>query len=247
MTDRKNQLPHPVTAATARQLLEDLANLPECARSDLPKLQSRIRVLARRFPQLFGELSPPLTDQGAITEVAPESPDNSFVMAVIGLARHVRSVWELAQNQREAEWLIFELRRLYSRIVGRIHTVPVLAALRTLIPPAPTVSERALAELEKSSSRLFGNLAFGGWYPEAAPPLTAFDQVMDHFHRMLPQARRCANKDCENPYFFSYKRGKFCSEECGNLGKAQYKRDWWHREGKNRRQKKQKSKRRAKR
>ncbi len=217
-----------ITRARALSLLEDLANFHGFLRfraEEGPPLQvaqyrARARAIARRFPQVFSEL------QG----VVGDGRKDFLFKTMFGLQEHIRQAWR-GPDIGARKWIIDELRRLWQRISRKA---------RQVSSPGDRLNEIALKEIEWTT--------FWGWYPNPMPALTGFEQVMIHFERALPQARFCANPACNNPYFFSYKRRKSCSAGCANVQKAEYKRQWWAKIGKRRRQvlNRQKSQRRLK-
>ena len=235
-----------LSPATVRGILESLANMREpgpMLSQELPQFHLRVRELARRFPTVFEELQPLLTDQGAVTGISAKAPDDSFVMAVIGLSRHVREVWKASRNRREAEWMIFELRQLYQRIAYKARVVPVVAELKRIADSGSLAPNEAAS---KAVAQMVQGLTFWGWWPNPVPPLTTFEQLMCRFQRMLPQARLCANSECQNPYFFANTRRKCCSGKCENIRRKQYKLDWWNTKGRKRREQKRRLEKKSK-
>jgi hypothetical protein len=245
--------PDVITARFARSILEELANLPDPATigpEQLPVLQQRIHTLTRRFPHLFDDLRPLM---GLKARVGPlrQNPDTYLFCAVIGLSRHVRRIWKLASHPREAEWMLFELRRLYRELADEIGTLQIRQTLsdyqESQLEAVKDERFRKLADIVGTRfSKMLQERHFWGWVPSDPPRLTPFDQVMFRFQRMLSQARECANHDCRHPYFFAYGRRKFCSEPCARAGQREYKLKWWNDKGKKRRQRRQ-SRRRSKR
>jgi len=228
-----------VNAATARSVLEDLANLPEprpSLISALPQFRQRVRALARRYPQVFAELH-------ALSGNDPAGQDDLFLMAVIGLSTHVRTIWKASRNPREAEWIIFELRQLYQRLTQKALAVSEMAEYERAVSQEPQVFQEARSRTMRKVERYI----FWGWWPNKVPPLTAFEQVMYRFQQLLPQARLCANSECENPYFFASGRRKFCSGICARTGQKKYKLTWWNEKGKKRREQKQRLKKESRR
>jgi hypothetical protein len=228
-----------VNAGTARSVLEDLANLPEprpSLISALRQFRQRVRALARRFPQVFAELH-------ALSGNDPAGQDDLFLMAVIGLSMHVRTVWKASRNPREAEWIIFELRQLYQRLAQKALAVSETAEYERAVSLEPQAFQDARSRTVRKAERYI----FWGWWPNKVPPLAAFEQVMYRFQQLLPQARLCANSECENPYFFANSRRKFCSEICAQTGQRTYKLKWWNEEGKKRREQEQRLKKKSRR
>lgn len=227
---RTHQQKHWVTPTTARQVLTGLANLPDESAAPtghplLLRIKEQVGALAHHFPEVFDELRPLLTGKAGPAGLLAQGSDgpftdpvhDPFVSAVAGLSRHVREVWKLAQHPREAEWMIFELRQLHKRLSVRALNLPEFAESSPLI------------------AKDIENWIFWGWWPDRPPALTAFEQMMYHFHRMLPQARFCANQDCQTPHFFAHKRRRYCTEKCARLAQAEYKKRWWHDRGSKRR------------
>lgn len=257
-----------LSPATARAFLESLANLPESPAAlskGLPQFRVQIRELERRFPTVFKELQPLLKAQGTSPVFGVKEPDDPFLMAVIGLSKHIRAAWKASPNPREAEWIIFQLRQLYQRL--SLNALPPLQMSNInelerrisldLGLPTPQMSDSNVEvphnpmkfddALSKSIIRLMDDFNFWGWWANPVPWLTTFEQVMYRFQKMLPQARQCANSECENPYFFASGRRKFCSGICARTGQKKYKLTWWNEKGKKRREQKQRLKKESRR
>jgi hypothetical protein len=59
------------------------------------------------------------------------------------------------------------------------------------------------------------------------PPLTPFERLMYHFHRIADSAHHCQNPECPTPYFFGKKGRKYCSEICAVPSRKEQNRRWW--------------------
>jgi hypothetical protein len=233
-----------LSPATARAFLESLANLPDSpavAGKGLPQFRLQIRELERRFPTIFKEIQPLLNGQGAVPGFGVKEPDDPFLMAVMGLAKHIRAAWNASQNPREAEWIIFELRRLYQTLSARALPPLQMSDFDIEVPREDQKSHTGL------TTNPWATFVLWGWWPNRVPWLTTFEQVMYRFQKMLPQARQCANSECENPYFFASGRRKFCSAQCARTGQREYKLKWWNEKGKKRREQKQRLKKESRR
>lgn len=248
----------------ARAILEDLANfipgsvprgrvlvaveqsqLPAVAaklgtkyRPPLGKLQlseatNRGRVLVRRFPEIFDELH---------RDFARAGTEGYFLLSLIGLTEHIQRAWK-EQDLRAREWTIYELRKLWQRF----NLSALQAGQRREPLTHSTLVSQIAAESKTGQSEMISKAeqyAFWGWWPEPPPPLTAFEQLMVRFQRMLEKARYCANPECPAPYFFAQRRGQKYHHDCAWYGRREAKRRYWHETGKKDRSRKVKQKRR---
>ncbi len=66
-------------------------------------------------------------------------------------------------------------------------------------------------------------------HPNNPPALTPFEHAMFFLQRNLGRARKCANPECDAPYFFSkqYKPQRYCDPKCAGTAKREAKRRWW--------------------
>lgn len=52
--------------------------------------------------------------------------------------------------------------------------------------------------------------------------------------------KKCARPECQHPYFVArHLKQNYCSEQCGRWAQQQWKKRWWHKHGKKRRDRKQ--------
>jgi hypothetical protein len=161
--------------------------------------------------------------------VIGDSGEDFLLKAMIGLGEHIRQAWR-EPDLRASEWIIYELRRLWQRLYLKARQVSDPGdRLEDFIPPEHL--DRARARQEERRVKL-ERYIFWGWWPASPPALTAFEQVMIHFQRALPQARYCANPDCPAPYFFAQRRSQKYHEACAWYGQQQAKRRYWHNKGK---------------
>jgi len=64
------------------------------------------------------------------------------------------------------------------------------------------------------------------------PPLTPLERALSYLQREGRRAKRCANQDCAEPYFFARRKNqKFCCAECAAPAKLEAKRRWWAEHG----------------
>jgi hypothetical protein len=136
----------------------------------------------------------------------PKDGVTKFV-AVNSIQTDLRKAWD-ATDLRQREWFIFQARYTYYRYTV---TIPLeLAAQKASGEEKARINDECIAAIH------------------AAPPLTAFERVMWHFHRIANRARRCANVECPAPYFFARAKGtKYCSPECAGPALREQKRIWW--------------------
>lgn len=210
------------SAAQARNLLEHLANLPD----EPERFEEEAESLARRFPQLFGEIHRVFVND-------LKSNRDDYLRAVMGLREHVRRAWQ-AQDPHKGRWIVFQMRRLYVRLYEK-------AIADAIKPPAERMLEGypLLQLLYEAGRQGYQQLRFWGLAVEPLPPFTPFEEIMLHFERMLDRTRVCANPDCPHPYFFAHrKRYKHCSDKCSVIAQSEYKRRWWAEKGKQRRDQK---------
>jgi hypothetical protein len=137
----------------------------------------------------------------------PKHPTTYF-LAVNTVQRFLRMAWD-ATDLRRREWFIFKARYYYHQ-----HNVS--------IPPGFSIAEEVSRE-EKARILHESRAA-----EQAPPPLTPFEQVAYHFHRIADRARRCGNPECPAPYFFARKKGqKYCSATCAGPAQRAQKLRWW--------------------
>jgi hypothetical protein len=69
----------------------------------------------------------------------------------------------------------------------------------------------------------------GGWEWRLPPdpPMSALEQALVYLQHKGRMARRCANDECAEPYFFAEKKNqKFCSDTCATPSRREAKRLW---------------------
>lgn len=124
---------------------------------------------------------------------------------VLEVQGYLRKAWE-APDARQRDWYIFKVRDSYRFSTERGVWEPRRDAAGHPLDPTKE-------ELDQ-------------W--NGPPPLTFFEQVMYHFHRISLRARRCENESCPAPYFFIAKKGqKYCSVKCSAPALREQKRRWW--------------------
>ena len=225
-----------VTARRAERILTDMAN--ESRRHVLgkdvlvPFRESAPVRSVRLYPEIFGCLTPGRANRGRAG--SPNDPVLARYLAM-HLMFLLQEVWD--SNPRHREWWIYAARRDYSiwwcwRKEEDETLHPTLFGFR--------YHRWNLKDLQKAPPL---SLDFKWLSPLTDPPEnTPFDQVMRHFQRMAPRARKCKNPSCEAPYFFAARRSqKYCSEPCARPAQRAAKRKWWR---KNRAKKPKRRKRR---
>lgn len=67
-----------------------------------------------------------------------------------------------------------------------------------------------------------------GWDAPEDPPVMPLYQAISHLHNEGSRARRCANGDCAEPFFFAtWRNQKFCGSKCAAHSKRAAKRRSW--------------------
>lgn len=137
----------------------------------------------------------------------PEHPTTYF-LAVNTVQRFLRMAWD-ATDLRRREWFIFKARYYYHK-----HCVSIPPGFSIATEVSREEKARILREVRATE--------------QSPPPLTPFERVAWHFHRIAERARRCANVECPTPYFFAKAKGqKYCSANCAGPALREQKRIWW--------------------
>ena len=67
-----------------------------------------------------------------------------------------------------------------------------------------------------------------GWDAPEDPPVMPLYRAISHLHNEATRARRCANGDCSEPFFFAtWRNQKFCGQKCAAHSKREAKRRSW--------------------
>jgi hypothetical protein len=137
----------------------------------------------------------------------PEGQSAAHWDIVARVQNFLRLAWD-APDLRSREWYIFKARMEWHQLT----TFAPLWEKRILQGGTP------VNQLTDQEFSLYIH----------PPPLTPFERVMWHFHRIAEKARHCAHPECPAPYFFAAKKGqKYCSLECSAPSQRDQKRRWW--------------------
>lgn len=207
------------------------ASMTRVAELEVSQAMNRVRILVRRFPEIFSQLH---------THFSRAGKETYFLLGTIGVVEHIHRAWR-EQDPRAREWTIFELRRLWHRLTLKALQVSQPHRLEDVMPAEHLYRERAR---QKDKGKKVEDYIFWGWWPDSPPMPTAFEQLMVHFQRMMEKARYCANPECPAPYFFAQRRGQKYHKDCAWYGQRQAKKRYWHGKGKRVRAQKGKQKRR---
>jgi hypothetical protein len=176
----------------------------QAARESITRTDAEITRLMKRHPDVFSDLPTAEPPPPAAGSVIP----SSHWQIVARVQNFLKLAWD-ASDLRAREWYIFKARDEWHQLTTF----------------APVWEKRIL----QGGSRLLDQLTD----EELAlniqpPPLTPFERVAYHFHRIADRARHCANPECPAPYFFAAKKGqKYCTSKCSAPSQRDQKRRWW--------------------
>jgi hypothetical protein len=174
----------------------------QTARELIARTDDAITRLIKLHPEVFS----------ALPSAEPPPPAAGFVIpsshwqVVSRVQNFLKLAWD-APDLRAREWYIFKARDEWNQDTTWLPAWEK-RILQGVAPDKFTAEEFALTV--------------------QPPPLTPFERVMWHFHRIAEKARHCANPECPAPYFFAAKKGqKYCTSKCSAPSQRDQKRRWW--------------------
>lgn len=204
MENSSRRKPHRTLARRLDAFLTEVANTDSLVR------------LAR-----YDDLLPPHLDSRHSVEHFPSvEPDKWREDALAEYQHLIRGVWSSPNNETR-RFFSFHLRRKLYEVLE--------AMARESIP-------KTIERTGRAGEGVFRRVA--EWKTEYSDmmrrlPSVAFETAIDRLDDLRDRAKVCANPDCDAKFFIAERRTqRYCAEKCAGHFQRQWKRNWWHKDGK---------------